>query len=85
MSKTKLRKAVSEYWRKEFGVMYHRNQIKEFILGKFDTTPEEQRTLYLERENDKSFNVLCKLIHMLEFGEMDNETKEKLYLMLMQG
>lgn len=86
LSKTKLRKAVSEYWRKEFGVMYHRNQIKEFILGKgFDTTPEEQRTLYLERENDKSFNVLCKLIHMLEFGEMDNETKEKLYLMLMQG
>jgi CRISPR-associated protein (TIGR03986 family) len=80
ISKTKLRKAISAYWQRVFNTTYHRNQIKEFFSETgFVTTPEEQRKPYIEQETNIEFKKLCKLIFMLEFGNLDEEKKEGLY------
>lgn len=83
ISKTKMRKAIMGYWKNEFDMMYHRNQIKEFLSQEgFETTPEEQREVYEDRKEDESFVKMCKLIGLFEFGEISEDMKEALYIKL---
>jgi len=83
ISKTLMRKTIMSYWQETFGVMYHRNQIREFLSEEgFVNTPVEQQTLYEAQKDNESFVKFCKVIHLFEFGEMSEESKEKLYAML---
>ena len=79
ISKTKMRKAITEYWKDHFGIFYHPNQIKEFLQESFETTPEEQREVYLKRKDDTNFVALVKLIDQFNNNKMSDALKEKLY------
>ncbi|WP_295421264.1 TIGR03986 family CRISPR-associated RAMP protein [Sulfurovum sp.] len=83
ISKTRMRKAIMAYWQEKFSTMYHRNQIKEFFSKEgFKSTPLEQQTLYVEQKDNESFVKFCQVIHLFEFGDMSEESKEKLYTIL---
>jgi len=85
ISKTRMRKAIMAYWQEKFKMMYHRNQIKEFLSEEgFVTTPVEQQTLYVSQKDNESFIKFCQFIHAFEFGEMGEAYKEKLYAILTQ-
>jgi len=80
ISKSKLRKAISAYWQREFNTSYHRTQVREFLSGKgFDMTPEDQRAMYEGKEDDAAFGELCRSIFSFEFTEVSEEKKQSLY------
>jgi len=75
-----MRKAITEFWQKEFGIFYHPNQIKEFFSKDgFKTTPVEQREVYEKRRNQEEFVKLLKQVEMFNNATMDEEERRILY------
>jgi len=83
ISKSKMRKALSAYWDKHYGIFFHPNQIAEFLSDKgFVTTPPEQQEVYIRYQNDQHFIALIKMVHMFFNNKLDQKTTQKLYTKL---
>ena len=79
ISKTKMKKAITNYWSKKFNIFYHPNQIKEFFSEDgFKTTPKEQAKVYIENKDNENFVKLLQEIKKF----IDNKSNEKELLSL---
>ena len=80
ISKTKMRKAITTYWDKKYGIFFHPNQIKEFFSHEgFKTTPTEQQAVYNKLKENENFIALLKMVKMFFENKMNEELKIKLF------
>ena len=80
ISRNKMKQAIKQYWDKNFNIFYHPNQIKEFFSENgFETTPEEQRNVYIHNKEDKKFVKLLQLIYLFNEKKLDTEKSKVLY------
>ncbi len=80
ISKNKMKKAITAYWKKKFGIFFHPNQIKEFFSKDgFVTTPKEQQIVYEKLREDKQFIALLKMVEMFYANKMSEEIKMKFF------
>ncbi len=85
ISKNKMKKAITNYWKIKYGIFFHPNQIKEFFSEEgFKTTPPEQQDVYNRLKDDKNFIALLKMVEMFFENKMSEELKIKLYKKLEQ-
>jgi len=80
ISKTKMRKTITEAWQRVFGIFYHPHQIEEFLKGAFQTTPTDQQQIYLKLKDNHSFIELIRMIHQYNNGHLNDQEVGKLYL-----